>query len=166
MADNEESKSAALAQTLGTVTRTVTVGAREVTLRPLVLTQIADVMLVLDRLSNKGVVTLDDAKKFDFTKMLLRGGHDVIEILQIATGLEREELGTLDGISGVNLAKGIWEVNEDFFWQNQELLETLLGPTVAKAKAFLVGIVGNVLSLVLSSMDTASKPSKATPSDK
>ncbi len=152
-----------LSAVLGRTRQEIIIQGQALTLAPLVLTQIADTLLVLDRMRERGVVTTDGKAAVDFHRMLLRGGRDVIELLHIATGQDVAWLGALDGVEAAQLATGVWKVNEDFFDQNRELLESLAVPAINRAKAWAIKLTGQLLSIVLSGVGTGSPTSAATP---
>lgn len=140
---------AELAQALGQVSETVTVNvvgkSREVTVSPFRLRQFARVLKCVQRLRAAGVVdeeTLrdiaagDDAKevagRFDFLKMFLEGGEEIVNILQIAVEgqMKAEHVDALDLVDASRLASATFGCNLDFFYQNRETIQAALAPAV------------------------------------
>jgi hypothetical protein len=138
-----------LAEVLGEVSQTVTVTAAgkptDVTLRPFGLRQLAGVLKCVQRMRAAGAIdpqavkrlkaaenAQEAARSFDMLKMLLDGGEEVINILQIAVGgqLPAHVLDRLNPVDGARLASGVLAVNVDFFYRNQEELQSALAPAV------------------------------------
>jgi hypothetical protein len=127
-----------LSQALGEVSETVTVKAQgkqvDVTVTPFRLREFANVLKCVQRLRAAGAITADaikqvaeagsaeEAKKgFDFLKMLLDGGDELINILSIAAGkqLQAQALNNLDLVDAARLASAVFAVNLDFFLPEQ-----------------------------------------------
>lgn len=171
---------AELAQVLGTeegLSVTVRRGTpleKTFALRPLTLAQIARALVVLDRLSDKGLAEI--TKEFNPVKLLLRGGEDALELLSIATGGAADYLGGLDAADGARLFAGAVKVNEDFFSLHRDEILSALGPTWGHARALAGQIkaeavemlaqvlvrVGQSLSSGSSAPGTESKMSEGT----
>lgn len=171
-----------LAQVLGQTGEALPIKGVQVLIAPLVLTQIADVLVCLDRLSDKGVTVTGAegvfSKDFNPMKLAFRGGHDFIEILAIASGQSIEWVGKLDALETAKLAGKIWEVNKDFFDRNRAALMEALGPAtnslVSLGSLLLEKLVGKLANLIArvgqgassasSAPATGSTTSRATPS--
>jgi hypothetical protein len=132
-----------LAEALGQISETVTVAGKSIVIAPFKLRQFADVLKCVQRLRDAGAVetktlttlaksaTVEEAKnKFDVLKMFLAGGDEVINILQIASGLPWQILNALEIPDAVRLASAVLSVNLDFFFQNRELIQKALAPAV------------------------------------
>jgi hypothetical protein len=132
-----------LAEALGQVSETVTAAGREIKIRPFRLREFADVLKCVQRLRDAGAVetktlttlaqsaSVEEAKsKFDMLKMILAGGDEIINIMQIATGLQWQVLNSLEIPDAVRLASAVFSVNIDFFFQNRELIQKALAPAV------------------------------------
>lgn len=138
-----------LSQVLGEVSETVTVKVQgksvDVTVSPFRLREFANVLKCVQRLRARGAITSDaikqvaeagsaeEAKKgFDFLKMLLDGGDELINILSIAAGkqLQAHMLNNLDLVDGARLASAVFAVNLDFFYRNRETIKEALAPAV------------------------------------
>ena len=149
MSDQQTDAVEELSQALGEVSETVTVKAQgkqvDVTVTPFRLREFANVLKCVQRLRAAGAITADaikqvaeagsaeEAKKgFDFLKMLLDGGDELIDILSIAAGkqLQAQALNNLDLVDAARLASAVFAVNLDFFYQNRELIQAALAPAV------------------------------------
>lgn len=138
-----------LSQVLGEVSETVTVKVQgksvDVTVSPFRLREFANILKCVQRLRAAGAITSDaikqvteaesaeEAKKgFDFLKMLLDGGDEIINILSIAAGkqLQAHVLNNLDLVDGARLASAVFAVNLDFFYRNRETIKEALAPVV------------------------------------
>lgn len=147
-----------LAQVVGAVSETVEVGAGKkrvkVTVAPFGLRQLARVLKCVQRLRDGGVVTDkalrqvaeaqdagEAARGFDMAKMLLEGGDEVINILQIAAGdqLPAHVLDRLDPLDGARLASAVFAVNVDFFYRNREAIQAALAPAVSAVERVMQG---------------------------
>ncbi len=128
-------------------TVTVKVGGKpiDVTVGPFRLREFANVLKCVQRMRAAGAIapeaikqvveaqSAEEAKKgFDFVKMLLDGGDELINILSIAVGkqLQAQALNNLDLVDAARLASAVFAVNLDFFYQNRELIQTALAPAV------------------------------------
>jgi predicted DNA-binding protein len=86
--------------------------------------------------ASKRVTEAESAKEakegFDFVKMLLDGGDELINILSIAVGkqLQAQALNNLDLVDAARLASAVFAVNLDFFYQNKDLIQAALAPAV------------------------------------
>lgn len=173
------SEAAALSEVLGTEPgETIVLRAREISIRPLTLDQIADILIVVERLADRGVIELvgEDgklARDFDEKKLLLRGGADAMEIMRIAAMLEAAFVKGLNLAEAARLAGAVWRVNKDFFVRNQSEILQSLEPLVGdagnlwetiqeKAVARVTAILGRILSGVSSPPGTELKASDAT----
>lgn len=113
---------------------------QDVTIRKLRAKQFVRIFSCIDDLVQKGVVQLTDQagnlilgakgvlSEFRDEKMILRGGDPVLEMLAIATNLERSIVDNLDLLDLGKLLGGAWEINERFFSQHRAELEAALGP--------------------------------------
>lgn len=147
--DTQTDAASELEQALGEVSETVTVKVQgksvDVTVTPFRLREFANVLKCVQRLRACGAITPDaikqvaeakdaeEAKKgFDFLKMLLDGGDELINILSIAVGkqLQAQALNNLDLVDGARLASAVFAVNLDFFYRNRELIQQALAPAV------------------------------------
>jgi hypothetical protein len=144
---------AELAQTLGQMSETVPVVVdgkpRDVTVSPFRLRQFAHVLKCVQRLRDAGAIEAHTLKKavkdiseaesaeqatgrFDMLKMILQGGDEIINILQVAVGgqLQAQALDKLDLVSAARLASAVFSVNLDFFYQNRATIQAALAPAV------------------------------------
>ena len=140
---------AELVQALGQVSETVTVTVggkpREVTVTPFRLRQFARVLKCVQRLRAAGVIeeqTLRDiaggkdakevAGRFDFLKMFLDGGEEIVNILHIAVEgqMKAEHVDGLDMVDASRLASATFGCNLDFFYLNREMIQAALAPAV------------------------------------
>ena len=147
--DEQQDAAAELEQALGEVSETVTVKVQgkdvAVTVTPFRLRAFANVLKCVQRMRDAGAIapeaiqrvtqagSAEEAKKgFDFIKMLLDGGDELINILSIAAGkqLQAHALNNLDLVDGARLASAVFAVNLDFFYQNRELIQAALAPAV------------------------------------
>jgi hypothetical protein len=138
-----------LSQALGEVSETITVKAQgksvDVTVSPFRLREFANVLKCVQRMRAAGAIApeaikqvaeakdAEEAKKgFDFVKMLLDGGDELINILSIAVGkqLQAQALNNLDLVDAARLASAVFAVNLDFFYRNRELIQQALAPAV------------------------------------
>lgn len=148
-ADEQHDAAAELEQALGEVSETVIVTAQgkqvAVTVTPFRLREFANVLKCVQRMRDAGAIapeaikevaeagSAEEAKKgFDFLKMLLDGGDEIINILSIAVGkqLQAQALNNLDLVDGARLASAVFAVNLDFFYRNRELIQEALAPAV------------------------------------
>jgi len=133
---------------LGQTEKTVTIHpdpeneetTRDVTIRKLRANQFVKIFACIDTLVQKGVVRLTDEtgalilgakgvlSEFRDERMILLGGDPVLEMLAIATKLERSIIDNLDLLDLGRLLGAAWEINERFFVQNQTELKAALGP--------------------------------------
>jgi hypothetical protein len=127
---------------------TIKVGGRDVPLRPMTLAQVAQALLVLDRLADKGALELDGAKDFNAVKMFTRGGEDAIELLHIAAGADYDFVARLDFVAGAKLLGKVYEVNKDFFDRNRAELEGALGPLLGDVRVLLGAVVGKAAAML------------------
>lgn len=138
----------ALASALGQTSRVVTIHPNpdneeeslDVTIRKLRAKQFVRIFTCIDTLVQNGVVRLTDEagnmilgakgvlSEFRDEKMILRGGDPVLEMLAIATGLEKTVVDNLDLLDLGRLLGAAWEINERFFAQHQTELKAALGP--------------------------------------
>jgi hypothetical protein len=156
-----------LATVLGLTGATLTIKGAEVKIAPLVLEQIAEVMVCIERLSEAGVVKVTGkdgvfGKDFNPTKLLLRGGKDFIRILAIASAQPVERVGKLNALETAQLAGKVWEVNKDFFVRNRvALLEALGG-----AANDLIGMVKGLLESWVAKMAAQAGRAQSSASSK
>jgi hypothetical protein len=120
----------------------------------------------IDELVDAGVVKLTDetgafifsAKgiftQFSETKLILRGGEPVLDILSIVSGLPREIIDELDLVDLAKIIGAVWETSERFFVQNQTVIKEALGPLWAMAETLITA---------LQQATTTSSPSESTP---
>ena len=106
-----------------------------------------------EEINAKGAVIVADLTQgarqgFDPIKMLLRGGHEALEILQIATGAERAWLDSLDIAEGAKLFGAVYTVNSDFFHRNRSLMLYVLAPVLKDAAALVDVIVLKAAALL------------------
>lgn len=149
---------AELAETFGEISETVTVlvggKSREVKITPFRLRQFSHVLKCVQRLRDCGVVddqtltavaeaedAAEAASGFDMVKMLLDGGDDIINIVQVAVGgqIAAHELDKLSLIDGARLASGTFAVNLDFFYQNRDELIAAFTPAAKAIEAVMAG---------------------------
>lgn len=165
---------AELAEAFGQVSETVTVKVggkpREVKVTPFRLRQLALIMKCFQRLRDagliekatlEGIAEAENAKeatgRLDITKMLLNGGEEVVNILQIAVAgqMKAEHVDALDLVDAARLASTVFGVNLDFFYQNQEMIQAALAPAV---KALERVVNEGVESLGLMPLTDSSEP--------
>jgi hypothetical protein len=149
MSSPQPSPAEELEQALGEVSETVTVKVQgkdvDVTVTPFRLRAFANVLKCIQRMRDAGAIAPEAIKRateaenaeearenFDFLKMLLDGGEEIINILSIAAGkqLQSHALNNLDLVDGARLASAVFAVNLDFFYRNRELIQTALAPAV------------------------------------
>lgn len=149
-----QSESAALAAALGKGSKTISVKGIDLMVQPLTLDQISEILLVIDRLNEKGIQVLPEsgAKKFSVTQLLMRGGQDFRQILAIATVKEPEFIGSLDILEVTQVAGLIWEVNKNFFVQHQAEMLSAFGLD-EKGIALATSLVASMKSLLTSSAE-------------
>jgi hypothetical protein len=152
----------------------VKVGGETLTIKPFRLRQIIEVAKFVDELRDKGVVVIEIGgdktdQKFDFTKMLLRGGDSMISILSIASGKDSAWIGNLDPLEAIKFCSKVWSVNVDFFDQNKTALMEACGPVLAIIENLIANwLVRNLAGLGQtpssnsSAADIASKTSRST----
>jgi hypothetical protein len=111
-----------------------------VMIRKLRAKQFVRIFACIDDLVQKGVVRLTDEtgnlilgakgilSEFRDEKMILRGGDPVLEMLAIATSVEKATIDNLDLLDLGRLLGAAWEINERFFVQHQTELKEALGP--------------------------------------
>lgn len=168
-----------LAQALGQISETVQVKpngkAVDVTITPFRLRQFSQVLRCVQRLKAAGVIEsktltkLRDAasveeatRDFDMVKMFLDGGDEIINILQIAVGvqLKAHEVDKLDLLEGARLLSVVFAVNLDFFYRNRGAIEAALAPAVKAIESVMqsgVGALGQPPSTDSEAPDTASE---------
>jgi hypothetical protein len=117
---NEELK-----QLLGDIHTEVKVGGKTLDIKPLDLSQIADALESVEHLSS--MIGTGDFKQM-LSKLALRGGHNLIELLRIATREELDWVRGLNALDAIKLAKAVYQVNVDFFGQNAAEMKEVLGP--------------------------------------
>lgn len=113
---------------------------QDVTVRKLRAKQFVKIFACIDTLVQNGVVRLTDEtgalilgakgviSEFRDEKMILRGGDPVLEMLAIATGVDKNVVDNLDLLDLGRLLGAAWEINERFFVQHQTELKEALGP--------------------------------------
>jgi hypothetical protein len=113
---------------------------QDVTVRKLRAKQFIKIFACIDTLVQNGVVRLTDEtgnlilgakgvlSEFREEKMILRGGDPVLEMLAIATSVEKATIDNLDLLDLGRLLGAAWEINERFFAQHQTELKEALGP--------------------------------------
>jgi hypothetical protein len=172
-----------LAQVLGLVKDTVTVGGKTLTVRPMSLAQVAGALIVVDRLVEKGAVELTDAggkvtRDFKPQKLILRGGEDAIRLLAIATSEELDFIGRLNFVDAAKLFAKVYETNSDFFGQHKAELMEAIGPVTSHVAAVIEELKRRAVTLLAevilraglgassssSTQATASTTSEAIPS--
>lgn len=90
-------------------------------IEPLTLDQISNIMLLLDKLADKGIRVdeLVDRKSFSNVQMITRGGEDFRAILATAAEQEPEFIGRLNFVDVARVAGKVWTTNKGFFDENQ-----------------------------------------------
>jgi hypothetical protein len=186
----EELNAGELAALLGKERTCVEVAGTALEVRPLNLSQIADVLQVLDRMGEQGtnlVMAVGGARRdFDPVRMLLRGGADALELLAIAACDPKEYIANsvaarqmmfsfvrgLDFNEGAKLFSTVYRVNSDFFHRNRTTILETLAPVLGDVAALVDVIVLKAAALLSrmqsnssSATDTDSKTSAATASD-
>ena len=169
------SEAKAMQEALGTEPgESLEIKGRAVQIRPLTLDQIADILVIVERLQAKGLVevTLADGRpsmQFDEGKLFLRGGQDALDLLRTAAQLDSGFVKGLNFLEGAKLFSFVYRVQRDFFLQNQtELLEMLaplvgdMGALIDKLAVRLAGIIGRLSSQSSATPDTPSSESAAT----
>jgi hypothetical protein len=151
-----------LKELLGDIRETVTVKGKTLEVTPMDISQIADALDCVERLP--GIIGAGNFKQM-VAKLILRGGHDFIELLRIATREELDWVRSLNPVDSIKLAKTVYQVNHDFFVQNTAEIKELLGPLWDLAENW-ISEAGLGLSSVLSETDTTSKKSSRTRSHK
>jgi hypothetical protein len=168
-----------LEQALDEVSETVEVKAGSklvsVTVKPFRLRQFAQVLKCVERLRSGGVIEekalrevaeADSAeevvKGFDMVKMFLKGGDEIINILQIAVGrgqqLTSAAVDDLNLVDGARLASAVFAVNLDFFYRNREAIQGALAPALKAVDTVVsegVGALGQPPSTDSEAQDTA-----------
>ncbi len=159
----------ALAQVLGKTPgpNSVALAGQPVAVKELNLDQIADILLVIDRLAEKGLSPelLQAGKKFNPTQLLLKGGRDFREILAIASGQSPAFVGALNLLEAAKLTRLVYQVNKDFFVANQEELLTTFGLDKTETSTLFASIKSLLTSSPAASANPESSPSpSSTPS--
>lgn len=158
----EKATAAELKELLGDIREAVTVGGKTLDITPMDISQIADALECVERLP--GVIGAVSFKQ-TMAKLLLKGGHDFIELLRITTREELDWVRGLNPVDSIKLAKVVYQVNHDFFVQNAAEMKELLGPLWDLAENW-IREAGPTLSSVSSITGTGSKKSKDTRSHK
>lgn len=172
---------AELSALLGTQSERVSVGGRDLSLRPLNLAQVADALEVVARLSSRGaaVSSLLAGGTFDPVQALLRGGRDVLDLLAIAASDQTRYLADvhaaraealafvsgLDAAEGAKLLGAAYAVNRDFFDRNREVMLPALAPAIGDAASLVNAITARLLGL-LSRLVSSSSSQEGTDSPK
>ncbi len=111
-----------------------------VIVRKLRAKQFVRIFACINDLVQAGVVRLTDdtgnlimgakgiLSEFREEKMILLGGDPVLEMLAVATNVERATVDNLDLLDLGRLLGAAWEINERFFVQHQTELKAALGP--------------------------------------
>ena len=153
---------------------TLQLKGREINIRPLTLDQVADILVAVERLQAKGLVTiaLEDGKvstRFDEKTLFLKGGQDALDIVRIAAHLDAAFVKSLNPLEGLRLFMGVYRVQKDFFTRNRAEILELLTPLVGdlnvlidKLALRLAGIIGRLSSPDSSSPDIPSEASAVT----
>lgn len=148
-----DDETAELAEALGEIKQEVTIKGRARTITPLRAKQFVDTLKCVDKLVDEGVIVikaegdLEGAiaqlrREFNATKMVLRGGDQIIRIVSIASGLGISEVEGLDMVDMVKLTSACFKVNFDFFDQNAEAFMEALGPLREAIQGILGGVAG------------------------
>jgi len=139
--------------------------ATKIRIEPLTLDQISNIMLLLDKLADKGIkVDALDQKTFSNVQMLTRGGEDFRQILATAAEQEPEFIGRLNFVDVAKVAGKVWKVNKDFFDENQIEILAAFGlelEDLEKIKEMLRSIKS-----FMNFTPPASQTSEDSPSDK
>jgi hypothetical protein len=149
-----------LKELLGEIHEVVTVGGKTLDIKPMGLGQIADALESIEHLP--GMIGAGNFKAM-LAKLILRGGHNLIELLKIATGEDLDWVRGLNPVDSIKLAKAVYQVNLDFFVQNTAEMKEVLGPLWDLAEDW-ISKVGLEQFSDSSSTDTGSKKSGDTPS--
>ncbi len=143
-----------LREALGDIHQSITVGGKTLDITPMSLFQVADALDSVERLA--GTIGGGGLKSIT-AKLVLRGGHDFIELLRIATGEELDWVRALNPVDALRLAKVVYQVNYDFFVQNTAEVKELLGPLWDLAANWIEQL-GQEPSKDSSATDTPLKP--------
>jgi|SRR6185503_2721826 len=139
--------------------------ATKIKIEPLTLDQISNIMLLLDKLADKGIeVDALDQKTFSNVKMITRGGEDFRQVLATAADQEPEFVGRLNFVDVAKVAGKVWKVNKDFFDENQIEILAAFG-LEEKDLETIKNLLRSIKSL-LNSTPPASPTSADSPSDK
>jgi hypothetical protein len=147
-----------LREALGDIRQSVTAGGKTLDITPLDLGQIADALECVERLP--GLIGGGNFQQM-LTKLVLRGGHDFIELLKVATRQELDWIKGLNPVDTLKLAKAVYQVNLDFFVQNAAEMKEVLGPLWELAESW-IGKAGQELSSDSLTTGTNSKKSDTT----
>lgn len=167
---SELNEAQALAAALGNTTEPpLSLRNQELTIAPLTIDQISEILLSIDRLAEKGVkvdsiLNPDPTPSLSYTQLILRGGKDFRDILATASNQSREFVGSLNLLETAQLAGKIWTVNKDFFDQNQVDILLAFGLDESHLTE-LKKTFASIKSLVISA-PAESETSDASPSEK
>jgi hypothetical protein len=137
-----------LAEVLGDIREEVTIKGRARAVTPLRVKQFVEVLKCVDKLAEAGVVEIKTGggiegaieqirRETDITKMILRGGDQLIRIVHIASGLSVSEVENLGMVDMVRLTSAVFKVNLDFFDRNAGAFKEALGPLGETVKGLL-----------------------------
>jgi hypothetical protein len=149
-----------LAAALGLEEKTIAVGGREITLRPLTLGALAALFPLLEELAQTGVDFPSDGAPPDAAGFL-RGGADAVRALALAAGLPAEDVGALSFAEAESLLAGVWEINADFFARSARAI----GSLDERVHRRMVALLGSMRSSSWSAPDTGSPTPDFIPGD-
>lgn len=140
--------------------------ATKLRIEPLTLDQISNIMLLLDKLADKGIRVdeLVEKKSFSNVQMITRGGEDFRAVLAEATEQQPEFIGRLNFVDVARVAGKAWTVNKNFFDENQ--IEILAAFGLEEKDLEGIKSLFRSIKLLLNSTPPASPTSEASPSNK
>ncbi len=149
----EHDETTELAEALGEIKAEVKIKGRTRTITPFRAKQFVEALKCVDKLVDEGVVVLKVGgdiegtiaqlkREFNATKMVLRGGDQVIRIVSIASGLGISEVEGLNMVDMVKLTASCFKVNLDFFDQNADAFMEALWPLREAVQALIGEVTG------------------------
>ena len=159
----------------GLISKTITLREDEtpyeITITKIRAKQFVAIFKKIDELVDAGVVKLTDetgafifsAKgiftHFSESKLILRGGEPVLDILSIVSGIPRAEIDELDLVDLAKIVGAVWETSERFFVRNQTVIKEALGPLWTMAET----LVNALQAAGKPAAEKTSNPSESSP---
>jgi len=112
------------------VEKAITVGGRDLTLRPLTIGQLPGFARALKAALPAIAALMEDGRKVDaeaIADLIAEHGENVLEALAIASRLPRADVDALDPVAALELVAEVLAINRDFFVRR-------LAPALTKAR--------------------------------